>query len=143
MGRPKLSFESRIEPESNSGCWLWSAGWDEDGYGLMTGNVKAHRESYRIHVGEIPAGLCVLHKCDTPACVNPAHLFLGDHMDNAIDRKMKGRSASGERSPHAKLSESDVASIRGSSESKTVLARRFGVSRGLIGHIRRGRAWRA
>lgn len=47
--------------------------------------------SWEMHVGAIPNRMCVLHKCDNRGCVNPDHLFLGTHRDNAIDREAKGR----------------------------------------------------
>lgn len=88
---------SRIEYDTNGGCWLWTGspkGW---GYGsIHTGgkNRAAHRASYEAHKGEIPPGLCVLHKCDVPACVNPDHLFLGSRADNVADRISKGADPS-------------------------------------------------
>lgn len=70
-----------------SGCLVWRGHLDKFGYG---GN--AHRKSYETHVGPIPKGMCVLHRCDTPACVNPEHLFLGSLAENCRDRSRKGRS---------------------------------------------------
>lgn len=76
------------------GCWLWAGKWDTCGYGCSNGNPGAfgtHRMFYVAFVGEIPEGMKVLHKCDTPACVNPKHLFLGDDGVNARDRELKNR----------------------------------------------------
>jgi hypothetical protein len=91
-----LSLQNRIEnrstPEPNSGCWLWDNPNDSSGgYGMLTG-IPAHRASYTAFVGEIPAGKIILHKCDTPACVNPDHLTLGSHRDNVIDAHRKRRT---------------------------------------------------
>jgi len=59
--------------------------------------ATAHRISWRLHNGDIPAGMCVLHKCDNPRCVRPEHLFLGTQADNIADKVRKGRQARGER----------------------------------------------
>ncbi len=80
------------------GCWIWTGARDLGGYGVIWFNAtrrayKAHRLSYEMHVGEIRAGLFICHRCDTPACVNPAHLFAGTAKDNAIDSSHKGRRA--------------------------------------------------
>jgi hypothetical protein len=83
-------------PEPNTGCLLWLGKVGTDGYGLFKVGGKrraAHRVSYEIHKGPIPPGLWVLHRCDTPACVNPEHLFLGTHADNMRDMVAKGRMA--------------------------------------------------
>lgn len=76
------------------GCWLWTKGRMPFGYGAIVVNGKtklAHRVSYEAHVGPIPSGLCVLHRCDVPPCVNPEHLFLGTQLDNMRDKIAKGR----------------------------------------------------
>lgn len=88
-------------PEPNSGCWLWTGKFLKNRYGIIkdsqtpfkskTKKWFAHRLSYRIHFGLIPNKLQVLHHCDTPACVNPKHLFLGTQKDNMADMKLKGR----------------------------------------------------
>lgn len=75
-------------------CWLWTGATNEHGYGKLSANGSwrlAHRVSWNLSNGEIPDNLQVLHRCDTPACVNPAHLFLGTHADNMRDMKQKGR----------------------------------------------------
>jgi hypothetical protein len=83
-------------------CWLWTASLRNKGYGAFGYTVngkaingRAHRFSYELHIGSIPDGLFVLHTCDTPACVNPAHLFLGTNLDNVRDMMEKGRHLSG------------------------------------------------
>src|SRR4051812_27415515 len=83
FGKPKLSLADRFWPKvvkrGKNECWLWIGAKNPHGYGRLGGkpNRPAHRLSYEINVGPIPDGLCVCHKCDTPLCVNPNHLFLG------------------------------------------------------------------
>lgn len=74
-----MSFEDGYTAEPNSGCWLWLRSRNNKGYGKLCGfgngrSVLAHRYSYELHKGPIPAGLVIDHKCRTPACVNPDHL---------------------------------------------------------------------
>ncbi len=87
-------FGRRWTPEPNTGCWLWMYGTAKAGYGCCTylGEVGAHRVSYVIHIGPIPSGQHVLHKCDVPQCVNPDHLVLGTNADNMADMARKGRA---------------------------------------------------
>ena len=54
--------------------------------------VLANRAAWELLVAQIPSGLCVLHRCDQPACVNPQHLFLGTQLENIKDCKTKGRT---------------------------------------------------
>lgn len=80
-------------------CWLWTGTLDRRGYGRIwrIGNHtrdRAHRVSWEIHRGPIPEGSFVLHTCDVRHCVNPDHLFLGDHEANMADMAAKGRGAS-------------------------------------------------
>lgn len=97
---PALRFMSHVLTEPNTGCWLWTAALNRGGYGKVVlrhpetkqrRHFTAHRWSYELFVGAIPDGTCVCHKCDVRCCVNPDHLFLGDHQSNAADREIKGR----------------------------------------------------
>lgn len=117
--------------------------------GRSGSNRLAHRVSWTLYRGEIPDGLCVLHKCDTPPCVNPEHLFIGTLQDNNADMAAKGRwsingprGLKGESHPQAKLTVQSVREIRASTETSTILARRYGVSLTTLCNAREGKTWR-
>lgn len=128
-------------PEPNTGCWFWELYVDPKGYGRMVNaegrSVTTHRESYRLFLGPIPAGLWVLHKCDQPGCVNPAHLFLGTHQDNMDDMHAKGRFIAGK----TVLTKAQVIEIYTGDEVAQSLADRLGVQRAAIYNIRAGIIW--
>ena len=88
---PLERFEQKFIP-STSGCWTWTAGLSDKGYGRFTLGKEqyAHRASWIFYHGN-PGALDVLHRCDNPKCVNPNHLFLGTHTDNMHDMIRKGR----------------------------------------------------
>lgn len=91
MTSEQYRFLSKVSPEPTSGCWLWDGWYYTRGYGgfhLNGHDVHAHRASYELFVGQV-FDKYVLHKCDTPACVNPAHLFLGTQQDNMQDKKKR------------------------------------------------------
>ncbi len=138
-------FWKAVRPQSDGGCWLWHGPRDEAGYARMRiGKRKArmHRWSYERFNGPIPEGMFVCHRCDVPGCVNPAHLFLGTMADNVADKVAKRRQAVGRQSPHAKLTEADILAIREANDTHRSLGRRYGVTHGIIGKIKRREDWK-
>ena len=116
-------FENKIDKSGY--CWLWMASRTEKLYGVFAirgKTYKAHRISYMLNVGEIPVGMCVLHRCDVPSCVNPDHLWIGTKADNNKDmddklRRVKPGTYSrkykyGEKHHNAKLTCSIVLQLR-------------------------------
>lgn len=103
----------------------------------------AHRLAWASVHGDIPPGMCVLHHCDNPPCINVAHLFLGTKGDNNRDRARKGRSAPqhGERNAHAALTSVQVEAIRADPRLHRLIATDYGVSRVQISRIKSGHRW--
>lgn len=123
QGRPLIErFKEKYIPVTETGCWLWTGSIDRYGYGRMSVDYKetsAPRLSWKLHKGEIPKGLHVLHKCDTPACVNPDHLFVGTHKENMHDAVKKGRP----RRPYTSFKRKDIIKIRRLRKQGYTLAR--------------------
>ena len=148
-----LSLEQRfwmkVDKREPDECWEWLAGTTGEWYGVFNRGDSprveaAHRFSWEIHNGPIPKGMCVLHHCDNPICVNPRHLFLGTQTDNNHDRDQKERQARGARAGSSKLTKKKVCRVRrllkeGWSQSK--IARLMGVSQVTIHSIDAGKTW--
>jgi hypothetical protein len=136
--------------DSSGECWLWLGKKNSDGYGELEINkrtVKAHRYAFQQVSGKsIPSHLEVCHTCDQPACVRPAHLFLGTHSDNMIDMTNKGRGKQpnlrGEECGASKLTESQVRSIRADTRSQRAIAADYGVRQNLVSRIKTGKIWK-
>lgn len=95
--RREQELWARIRKHPN-GCWLIEPPRNAYGYGIvrvLCKAIPAHRFMWELHHGPIPEGMCVCHKCDTPPCVNPDHLFLGTHQENMQDAAAKGRTYRG------------------------------------------------
>src|SRR3990167_815457 len=157
----KARFWNKVEKTES--CWQWIGGTKYYGYGYLWVDgklVRAHRFSWKLHFGEIPVGLQVLHKCDNGGCVNSEHLFLGTADDNNKDAAQKNRTAKGERhftktrpdriargerAGAAKLTEQDIKTIRNEFSTGQIsqgkLAKRYGVWQPTIGEIVRRKTW--
>jgi DNA-binding CsgD family transcriptional regulator len=134
-------FWSRVNKRGANDCWEWQAARQKYGHGLLSiggKHHKAHRISYELHVGPIPSGLCVRHKCDNPPCVNPLHLELGTRADNNRDRDERGRHVKLEGEAHGmhKLTDNQVSTIRRLADERVLtraaIARQFGISEGYL-----------
>lgn len=127
-------FWSHVEKTDT--CWLWKPTGKTGDYGRIRvrgrgPKIKTHRLSWEMHFGPIPNGLQVLHRCDTPPCVNPAHLFLGTHADNHADKAGKGRQVRGEAVVVGKLTADLVRMARArvaAGETRRQVAQDLGVS---------------
>lgn len=99
MKDTRARFESHYDRAGSGECWMWKArGRGSYKYGSFrlssdptAHSIGAHRAAWILYRGPIPIGVCVCHSCDTPGCVNPAHLFLGSKADNLADMHRKGR----------------------------------------------------
>jgi len=164
--RPRKSvserFWGRVDKSGGpEACWIWTGytsrrpGHNYGTLQLPDGPALAHRLSYELHHGAIPAGKCVLHTCDNPPCVNPAHLWLGTLGDNNRDRARKGRNGDGgighpearprgERHHMTFLTEADVLVIRQEDAAGVphrLLASRYQTSMQTIWRICRRVTW--
>jgi hypothetical protein len=154
-------------------CWLWTGtSIGNNGYGIASHEGRrwvASRLSYRIFKGEIPEGLLVCHTCDNRKCINPDHLWIGTHKDNAKDAMKKGRltkvwgrkktqeeidkiqrnrkkpDQKGEKHGQSKLTNEKVLEIREKLKSKITyreLAEEFEVDICTISDIKFRRTWK-
>lgn len=156
----KKRFFAKVSTvKNNTHCLEWTACKDKNGYGQFqtSGRLyKAHRIAYFIANAIQPENKLVCHACDNPRCCNPDHLFLGTPLDNSSDMRQKGRCAigdsngqrlhpervaRGERQGGAKLTESDVRSIRLDNRTHREIALDYGVVHSQIGVIKRRKFW--
>jgi hypothetical protein len=156
-------FQRRVTPGDPAQCWAWPGTVSLKGYGTLPvpefHYFLAHRVAYALSHNVDPGPQCVLHTCDNPPCVNPAHLWLGSKSDNSRDRTRKGRTAAGDRNgththpdsvpkgvrrPAHKLTEDDVRTVRqlfSQGVLRSHLARRFQVSWMAIDALLQGHTW--
>ncbi len=145
-------FKQYLGAIAESGCIPWVGGKNKAGYGRIgvggreAGVMLAHRVAYKLAFGPIPEGLLVCHHCDNPACVNPAHLFLGTDADNTADCVAKNRNVKGERCQKNKLTEPTVILIRNRYASgdatQLQLANEYGIAQTLVSQVVRRLVWK-
>jgi hypothetical protein len=151
---PKTSeerFWAKVQRGEPDDCWIWTAatkrGYGHFKYGHFKVDgkmVKAHRFSYALAHGPILDGLHVLHRCDNPPCVNPAHLFPGTNADNIRDKEAKGRGNQPRGTANGKchLTNEEVAEIRTAPGTQREIGERFGISWPTVSRIKRGKTHR-
>lgn len=148
-------WQAKVDKTSSpNGCWIFLGRPLKGGHChfVLEGGelILAHRYAWQLaHPDEaIPDDKVVCHDCpggDNPACVNPAHLWLGTRAENNQDAARKGRSAKGAAIPHTKLNEQAVIEIRvliAAKLSDSEIGRRKGVSGKTIAAIRTGKTWK-
>lgn len=160
----QATFQSHVEKlATECGCWIWTGCERGKGYGVIDfgkGGLIASRIAYALRFGCAPEGVLVCHRCDTPSCVNPDHLFLGTHKDNRVDSVQKGRVpvgddhwanrmpelvSRGEKNGMAILTEEVVRNIRKRREEGSTydqLSAEFRTSRSNVCFIVRRETWR-
>ena len=142
-------------PPPDLGCWDWVGPKTSAGYGHYyvgpagaNEHFYAHRMSHEIYIGPITAGQEVLHDCDRPTCVNPAHLIAGTHRQNMTQAFERGLfppppgGIKGEQHGNAKLTEDDVRAIRADERTGREIAADYGISQQTVSLIRNGKLWK-
>lgn len=135
--RIENDVDSAYHIDEDSGCWLWDRCLVR-GYGQLKANGKriyAHRFMFEMLIGPVPAGKKVLHRCDVPRCVNPAHLFLGTQADNMADCARKGRQ-------HSKITTLHVQCILRDCRPQKTIAKEYGLDQSQISRIKNRVDWR-
>lgn len=141
----KNLFLSKVYPEPNTGCWIWSGGLNAFGYGSLNtssyeGFCNTSRYSYYIHKGDFDRSKLVLHHCDVRCCVNPDHLYIGNHKDNSNDKHSRGRAdvRTGQNNGRSVLTNDQISTIRlrykrkSKTDNAVVIAKEYGVSSTVI-----------
>lgn len=146
-------FWSRIDRSAGwDACWPWTAALSKAGYGQIRINgvtLYSHRLAFELYGGAILKNQVVCHRCDSPSCCNPLHLFVGTQGDNMKDCSSKGRARGkvfhGEDHPQSVLTESRVREARQkySTGDWTVrgLAREYDVNSGTMSLVLSRKTW--
>jgi hypothetical protein len=133
---PVLYPRNSIELGTDPYCWEVTShlcrnvrGYVHVFAGAWDGFDKLHRWAYWKETGERPE--LVMHRCDNPGCINPAHLLGGTKADNQHDSMRKGRSKRLFRDNEVRA----IRTMRKSGVRLRVLAEQFGVGMSSISEI--------
>ena len=94
-------FWEKVQIAGDDECWIWKGTFGSNGYGRFKvpylGSEHAHRVALALKLGRLIIGKFACHHCDNKRCVNPAHLYAGDHESNTRDgverKRFKGRGS--------------------------------------------------
>jgi hypothetical protein len=150
---PRPTLQERVVkfiiPEPMSGCWLWIGETNKTGYAKIktpingiVKNLRVTKIMYEQYIGPVPDGLFLLHKCDTPSCVNPYHMFTGKHKENNHDCIKKKRNNIGQKNGQAKLTNEQIINIRKDVRPQRIIAKDYGVSHQNISRIKGFKQWK-
>lgn len=141
-GTVEERFEAKTIPVTETGCLLWTGCWNHFGHGQFAFNGRklmvASRAAWVLAGRTIPEGMFILHKCDTPQCVNVDHLFVGTKKDNTQDMIKKGRLRI---SGVAKITLDQANIIRGMEGVHKKIAEAFGINQSQVSRIKSGLSW--
>lgn len=158
---PADAFWLQVEADSESECWLWRGNVSRRYGRTYAGGkyMRSHRYVWELINGPIPDGMVVCHRCDTPLCVRPDHLFVATTAENNADRAAKGRSAQGDNHPSrlyperrprgeghgmAKYTAEQIRKAKALIDAGTTLnqiARLTGISKYTLSKVKRGIQW--
>jgi len=155
MAFNKLSLQDKLLAKTVQvgECLIWTGQIDRNGYGRIRIDGK-HRRAHIVHFelrnGPVPDGMVLMHSCDNRGCIHLGHLSPGTQLQNVQDMFAKGRAnkAKGESHPKAKLTERQVAEIRGRyvpgkyGFGAHALAKEYGISKRAMQAILRGESWK-
>lgn len=130
-------FWIKVLRPSDGECWEWTGPKERYGkFKIANRHVAAHRYSWQVQNGEIPAGMHVCHRCDNTLCVNPAHLFLGTHAENMADMAAKGRAnLEPARAKQRKVTPEVLRAVRGAGELQRQIGTAFGLTQAHVSKL--------
>jgi hypothetical protein len=128
-------------------CWPWTGARNEHGYGLLRVDdrlEKAPRVALALDGRPVPPDMQACHECDNPACVNPKHLYVGTHRDNADDMLARGRPNRGEKNGQARLTQERADAMRkdrATGWNYDELVAKYGVSKSTVSRVINRKNW--